>query len=168
LIRIMRALRVMPEVCVLILGDGSGRPKLEEAVRRERLEHVKFLGYQHQNDLRYSLSAGDIHLVTLKPEMEGLSVPSKVYGIMAVSRPIIFIGPQGSEVAALVREAGCGETFSATDNEKATIAILDLGKDHRRREYLGSAGRRYFESHLDKPLAVQRISNVLRTVVKEK
>ena len=68
--------------------------------------------------------------------MEGLSVPSKVYGIMAVSRPIIFIGPQGSEVAALVWEAGCGETFSPRDDEKATIAILDLVRDHRRSEYL--------------------------------
>jgi len=168
LFRIMRALRVTPEVRVMILGDGSAMASLKDAIRREQLQNVSFVGYQHQDDLRYSLSAGDIHLVTLKSEMEGLSVPSKVYGIMAVSRPIIFLGPQGSEVAALVREAGCGETFSATDDEKATIAILDLGRDHRRREYLGSGGRRYFESYLDKPLAVQRISNVLRTVVKGK
>jgi glycosyltransferase involved in cell wall biosynthesis len=166
LLRIIRGLSVMPEVCVMILGEGSGRISLEETVRREQLGNVRFLGYQRPEDLRFSLSAGDIHLVTLRPEMEGLSVPSKVYGIMAVSRPVVFIGPQGSEVTALIREAGCGEAFAPAEYEKATLAILDLARDTRRREYLGTAGRRYFEDYLDKPLAVQRFHDVLRSTVK--
>ena len=104
LIEVVRRLQAMPEVCVHIVGEGQGKDRLEEWVRREGLKGVKFLGYQAQEALQYSLSAGDIHLVTLRPEMEGLSVPSKVYGIMAVGRPVVFIGPEGSEVAALVRQ----------------------------------------------------------------
>src|SRR5437879_10238375 len=143
-------LRGMREVCFLFVGEGQGKTRLQHWASQEKLESVRFLGYQNKEHLRYSLSAGDIHLVTLRSEMEGLSVPSKVYGIMAVGRPVVFIGPEGSEVAALVRDAGCAEVCAPGEGEKAAQAILDLARDCRRRERLGLAGRRYFEHFLDK------------------
>lgn len=133
---------------------------LEERVREERLEHVRFVGYQAPEHLRYSLAAGDMHLVTLRADMEGLSIPSKVYGIMAVGRPVIFIGPPGSEVAALVREAGCGETYAPSEGERAAAAVRELACDRERRERMGAAGRRYFEAHLEKRQAVEKFREV--------
>ena len=162
LIPVVRRLSAMPEMCVLFVGEGQGKDRLEDWVCRERLKNVRFVGYQAKEHLRYSLSAGDIHLVTLRVEMEGLSVPSKVYGIMAVGRPVVFIGPEKSEVAALVRDAGCGEVFAPGESEKAAQAILDLARDCHRRERLGLAGRRYFEHFLDKPLALQRFYEVIQ------
>jgi len=167
LMEVVRRLQAMPEVCVLFVGEGQGKDQLEQWARREGLQGVRFLGYQTQEALRYSLSAGDIHLVTLRPEMEGLSVPSKVYGIMAVGRPVVFIGPEGSEVAALVREASCGEVFSPAEHEKATLGLLVLTQDAGRRERLGIAGRRYFEACLDKKFAIQRFQAVFQRVVSE-
>src|SRR5205807_2376597 len=133
----------------------------------EGFQGVKFLGYQAQEALQYSLSAGDIHLVTLRPEMEGLSVPSKVYGIMAVGRPVVFIGPEGSEVASLIREAGCGEVFSPAENKEAALALLALAQDAERRERLGMSGRRYFEAVLDKRYAIQRFRSVFHSLVSQ-
>src|SRR3989449_9437746 len=86
-------LQGMREVCFLFVGEGQGKTRLQNWASQEKLESVRFLGYQNKEHLRYSLSAGDIHLVTLRSEMEGLSVPSKVYGIMAVGRPVGVIGP---------------------------------------------------------------------------
>jgi len=162
LIPVIRRLSATPELCVLFVGEGQGKSRLEDWVCRERLENVRFVGYQAKEHLRYSLSAGDIHLVTLRAEMEGLSVPSKVYGIMAVGRPVVFIGPERSEVAALVRDAGCGVVFAPGECEKAAQTILDLARDHHRRARLGLAGRRYFEQFLDKPVAIQRFYEVLQ------
>src|SRR2546426_662852 len=99
--------------------------------------------------------------------LEGLSVPSKVYGIMAVGRPVVFIGPDKSEVASLIRESGCGEVFFPQESEKAALAILHLAQDDRRRESLGSAGRRYFETFLDKRYAIQRFRAVLQDMMAE-
>ena len=129
---------------------------------------MRFVGYQEKEDLRYSLSAGDIHLVTLRSDMAGLSVPSKVYGIMAVGRPVIFIGPEESEVAILIRESLCGEVFDPVNHEKAGRAILDLAQDPRRREYLGAEGRRYFEMVLDKKFAIPRFQAALYDLLKER
>jgi len=159
---VIRRLSATPELCVLFVGEGQGKSRLEDWVCRERLENVRFVGYQAKEHLRYSLSAGDIHLVTLRAEMEGLSVPSKVYGIMAVGRPVVFIGPERSEVAALVRDAGCGVVFAPGESEKVAQTIVDLARDHHRRARLGLAGRRYFEQFLDKPVAIQRFYEVLQ------
>ena len=167
LIHLIHYLRGMREVCFLFVGEGQGKTRLQNWAFQEKLESVRFLGYQNKEDLRYSLSAGDIHLVTLRSKMEGLSVPSKVYGIMAVGRPVVFIGPDGSEVASLIRESGCGEVFSPQESEKAALAILHLVQDYRRRENLGSAGRRYFESFLDKRCAIQRFRAVFQDMMAE-
>ena len=167
LIPLIHYLRGMREVCFLFVGEGQGKTRLQNWAFQEKLESVRFLGYQNKEDLRYSLSAGDIHLVTLRSKMEGLSVPSKVYGIMAVGRPAVFIGPDGSEVASLIRESGCGEVFSPQESEKAALAILHLVQDYRRRENLGSAGRRYFESFLDKRCAIQRFRAVFQDMMAE-
>jgi len=167
LIHLIHYLRGMREVCFLFVGEGQGKTRLQNWAFQEKLESVRFLGYQNKEDLRYSLSAGDIHLVTLRSKMEGLSVPSKVYGIMAVGRPAVFIGPDGSEVASLIRESGCGEVFSPQESEKAALAILHLVQDYRRRENLGSAGRRYFESFLDKRCAIQRFRAVFQDMMAE-
>src|SRR3989441_5369636 len=165
LIPLIHYLQGMREVCFLFVGEGQGKTRLQNWASQEKLESVRFLGYQNKEHLRYSLSAGDIHLVTLRSEMEGLSVPSKVYGIMAVGRPVVFIGPDGSEVASLIRESGCGEVFFPQESEKAALAILHLAQDYRRRESLGSAGRRYFETFLDKRYAIQRFRAVLQDMM---
>ncbi len=165
LIPLIRYLRGMRTVCLLFVGEGQGKTRLKNWACQERLENVRFLGYQNKEHLRYSLSAGDIHLVTLRSEMEGLSVPSKVYGIMAVARPVVFIGPDGSEVASLIRESGCGEVFSPQESEKAALTILHLTQDYRCRESLGSAGRRYFETFLDKRFAIQRFQTVFQDMM---
>jgi glycosyltransferase involved in cell wall biosynthesis len=162
LLLMIRHLRSVSEVCFLFVGEGQGKAKLEERVYEEGLENVRFMSYQAKEELGYSLSAGDIHLVTLRNNMEGLSVPSKIYGILAVGRPVVFIGPEGSEVAQLILEAGCGEVFATGDGERVAAAIAALARDRERRESMGAAGRMYFETHLDKRLAIEKFKVVLQ------
>ena len=165
LVQVICHLRANPDVCVLFVGEGQGSDRLKAWALQARMDHVRFVGYQAHEQLRSSLSAADIHLVTLRADMEGLSVPSKLYGIMAVGRPVVFIGPKGSEVAAVVEEAGCGLVLGPAESAKAALAILDLARDHERRELLGAAGRQYFESSLDKKFAIRRFQAVLEAVV---
>ena len=58
--------------------------------------------------MRRAWRAADVRLVSLLPELEGLIVPSKVYGILAAGRPAIFIGDTHGEVATLLHAHGCG------------------------------------------------------------
>ena len=166
LMHLLRSLRSVPDVMFLFVCHGPGRQVLEGWVGREGLVNVGFLDRQPRGALPYSLSAADVHLVTLRNDMAGLSVPSKTYGIMAVGRPIVFIGPKDSETAMTVSESGCGEVVDPEDANRAVHVILQLSSDRRRREDLGAAGRRYFERFFERKLTSTLIRSVLREVVR--
>ncbi len=84
----------------LFVGGGAGMEKLRRVVEQERLADVHFHPYQPRERLAESLSLPDVHLVSLDPRFEGLLYPSKVYGIRAAGRPLLWLRP-GLKVADL-------------------------------------------------------------------
>src|SRR5262245_8867122 len=81
----------------LFIGSGALFEPLRAEVERRGLTSVQFKPYQPRALLAQSLSVADVHLVSLRPELEGLIVPSKFYGICAAGRPTLFIG-DGDEI----------------------------------------------------------------------
>src|SRR5262249_23188636 len=88
-----------PPITWLFIGGGSLYDSLQTEVKRLGLKSVQFRPYQSREQLSQSLSAADLHLISLRPELEGLIVPSKFYGILAAGRASIFIGDPNSEIA---------------------------------------------------------------------
>src|SRR5436305_2325060 len=65
-------------LCFLFIGGGSKFAELVECVRKRGLDPLfRFLPYQQRDVLKLSLGVPDVHLISLKPELEGLIVPSK-------------------------------------------------------------------------------------------
>ncbi|MEI9973818.1 MAG: glycosyltransferase family 4 protein [Ignavibacteriota bacterium] len=81
-------------------GGGARRTDLEAHCRAKAIGNVNFLPYAARKDVSASLGSCDIGLVTLKPECSGTVVPSKVYGLMAAGRPLLFIGPPDASARA--------------------------------------------------------------------
>jgi glycosyltransferase involved in cell wall biosynthesis len=143
-----------PSIVWLFVGGGKGRPMLEQAVAEESLGGFVFRPYQPREALGAMLTAADVHLVTLRPELEGLIVPSKVYGVMAAGRPVVFIGDSEGEVARLVREHDCGAVIGAGDGAGLAAVIQALRADPDRRRALGANARAAFEDRFDKTIAL--------------
>jgi colanic acid biosynthesis glycosyl transferase WcaI len=120
------------------IGGGMGKKKVNEFIEQNQLKNCLSLPYQPLEDLRYSLSAADVHVVSLGPEMVGIIHPCKVYGSMAVGRPILFLGPRPSHVSDLLDEhrigwhvshgdlAGCITTLGCM-RSTAAVEITDMG-----------------------------------------
>lgn len=105
-----RLLREDHRVAFLINGGGAKIDELRRIVESEGLPQFHFQSYQPRELLADSLAAADVHLISLLPALEGLIVPSKLYGILAAGRPTIFIGDTEGEVAKVLREHDCGVT----------------------------------------------------------
>lgn len=150
-------LRDRPDIRFLFIGAGTRRSEIETFIERHRLPNVQLLPYQLRDDLRFSLSAGDIHAITMRSGMEGLMVPCKMYGILACGRPIIYIGPSPTETDAVIRAADCGEVIDVGDEEALVGAITLMAREAAERERRGRNGRRYFEQHFDRPVAMRRL-----------
>jgi colanic acid biosynthesis glycosyl transferase WcaI len=108
-------LRTDANFVFLITGAGAKATALREAVRAAGLANFVFQDYQPRELLADSLAAADAHLVSLLPSLEGLIVPSKIYGILAAGRPAIFIGATDGELARMLREQDCGTAVATGD-----------------------------------------------------
>src|SRR5207244_2973591 len=86
----------------LFVGGGLGKKEVEAVLAEHKLSNALSLPYQPLADLRYSLSAADVHVVSLGEEMVGIIHPCKIYGAMAVARPILFFGPRPSHISDLL------------------------------------------------------------------
>jgi glycosyltransferase involved in cell wall biosynthesis len=129
------------DIAFLITGGGAKAAALRQAVSDAGLESFVFQNYQPPEMLADSLAAADAHFVSLLPSMEGLIVPSKVYGIFAAGRPTVFIGDTGGDVAAMIRTHGCGIAVAVGDSSTLATELRALRNDPQRCASMGGRAR---------------------------
>ncbi len=157
----VRLLRSERDIVFVWIGGGVEYEKLRRRVEAEGLDNCLFMPYQPESVLAQSLGVADVHLVSLRPELEGLIVPSKFYGISAVGRPIIFIGDPDGELASIIKRHECGHVVQAGDGESLAHIIRRLRDRPEERGRLGANARALFEREYDAPLAFARWDRLL-------
>ncbi len=147
LLAVAEEVRAEPRILFALIGSGPQRALLEAEVVRRGLANVRFFPAQPRCDLAATLSAGDVHLVTLHAGCAGLVFPSKLYGIAAVGRPVIFIGPPGCELARLLTQHDFGHAFARNEIAPIAAAIRHLSTDATDRARLAAAAETYSRPH---------------------
>ena len=145
LVELMTLLEDEPGLVFLFIGAGVGYRTLRAAVAQRRLENVVFRPYQDRAQLPLSLTAPDVHLVTLRPGWERLVMPSKLYGALAAGRPVVFVGDPEGEVAKIVRD-GPGLVASPDRMPALAVEIRALRRDPQHLARMGAAARRAYEA----------------------
>ena len=132
-------------VRMVFAGEG---PRLDEVRRAlEGFSHVSLIPSQPREDLAAFLGAADVHLVTVHPQLSGLVVPSKFYGIMTAGRPTVYIGPEESEVAIALRESAAGVALRNGDGAGVASVLRDLKADRARLAEMGDKARRVAQDY---------------------
>jgi len=126
----------------LMTGGGARSKDLQNAVARACLHNFHFRGYQQAELLTDSMAAADIHLVSLLPALEGLIVPSKIYGILAAGRPALFIGDPAGDIATMLRRHDCGVVAKIGDGAGMAAELRRLRDDPARLATMGENARR--------------------------
>lgn len=121
----------LPHLLLLIVGSGAGLTALRQACTRLHIpdHQILFAPPAPRKQLAASLSCADLHLVTLRPECHNLVFPSKVYGICAVARPLIALGPDSSDLLRLVRAHGLGLAATPDSLEPLVESLLKLAEE---------------------------------------
>ena len=163
----LRELQGEPGLHWLFAGGGAHREQLEAEVLRLGLPRVTFLPSQPRQRLAELLSAGDIHLVTQDPRTVGLCLPSKLAAILAVQRPLLFVGPDDAEIAVAVRHFGCGTVVSHGDVHGFCVAVRELAAAPPRRREMGRAGGQGFREEFSGRVVMERIRSSLEAACRE-
>ncbi|MGA2429570.1 MAG: glycosyltransferase family 4 protein [Candidatus Acidiferrum sp.] len=126
-------------VGLVFVGDGAQRVHLEAASAGS--PNVRFLPFFPANRIASVLAAADAHVVTIKRGLEGVVVPSKMYGILAAGRPIIAVAPQQTDAASLGARDGFGVAADPDKPAEVVAVVRALLADPARLAAMGLAAR---------------------------
>jgi glycosyltransferase involved in cell wall biosynthesis len=149
----------------VFIGGGKRFDDLKKESVKAGWPHVKFLPFQDQSVLNQSLNLADVHLVSQLPEFTGVVVPSKLFGILAVGKPAIMVGPEDAECTRIIKEHGAGLVVPNGEPQLLVESIRVLRDRPDLRHDMGRRARRAFELHYDAAVCCARIEQILHNVV---
>jgi colanic acid biosynthesis glycosyl transferase WcaI len=117
-------LRDEPNLKFVFVGGGIGKAAVERRISCGA-RNIVTLPYQPLEMITATLAAADLHLVSMGDEMVGIVHPCKIYGVMAVGRPVLYFGHRESPIYAIVHDAQCGWRVAHGDVESACRFIRE-------------------------------------------
>jgi colanic acid biosynthesis glycosyl transferase WcaI len=137
-----------PRVRVVLYGAGKRRREIEEFIRDHPAAPVELHDYVSRDLLAAHLRSADVHLASLESGWEGTMVPSKLQGIFAVGRPVIFVGSETSSIGEWIKQSSGGWVVSPGDHQALHQAILEAARPGAclsRGRAAGDFARRHFD-----------------------
>ena len=129
-------------------NDGVGLVFVGEGAQREEIkamaagaENIRFLDFFPSSKIPSVLAAADAHIITIKNGLEGVVVPSKMYGILAAEKPILAVARKETDVASLAVQRGFGVAANPDDPEEVVAAIRAIAFDRNRLRKMAEAAK---------------------------
>jgi len=143
-------LRERKDILFLFAGDGGKRQKIQEMAAALYLDNVMFIPFQPLDRLAESLSMADVALIGIYPKNEGVIMPSKLYGLLAVGKPVICVSDSSSEIVEILEKSGAGIHSEIGDPKELAIKILLILDNPEKAKKMGQAGRTFFLEHFER------------------
>lgn len=134
-----RLLKDEKNIHFLLSGSGSGWKQLTELYAKAPLDNVTLTDRVPESQLEEFLSAADVWLIPYRRNVAGVSVPSRIYNLLAVGRPVIVAAEAHSEAALMLREEDIGWVVRPEDPPDLADAIRSAAAN---REETLAKGRR--------------------------
>jgi colanic acid biosynthesis glycosyl transferase WcaI len=164
---LVRRTRDLPDLVWLFIGGGSGLVHIEQLITETGAGNIQIRPYQSLEDLSCSLSAADLHLVSLDPACAGLLTPSKLYGIMAVGRPTLLLADAGGTLAQEIAGKRIGVALDVARPETWRHQVDLLRSQPERAMEMGARARALSEAMYQSRYPLSAWSELLGQVLRE-
>lgn len=160
LIEAAKLLKDQKDILFLIIGRGLKVPLVNKLIEEYALDNCMVLPFQPDNVIRYSIAAADISVVLIEEKIADVSIPSKVYNIMAVGSGILSISPASSEINKLVKHYTIGANFNKDEVAQMADYILQLKNSPALKQQYSNnavqAAKNYTAANADQYLAIYK------------
>lgn len=160
-----KQLKHRDDIRFVFVGGGRRRGEISDFVQEHGLTNVVEKDYEPREKLEDLLRLGDVHLITQRPEFTGVVVPSKLFGIMATSRPSLYVGPPEAEVARVLTETGSGHVCDIENADDLVAQIEQLADHPSRAREMGERARQAALDHHNLRDRYEKFSTMLQTLV---
>ena len=124
---------------LVFVGDGAQRAQIETSAAD--CTNVRFLPFFPADKIPSVLAAADAHVVTIKRGLEGVIVPSKMYGILAAGKPILAVAPPETDVASIGGRRGFAVSADPNDASQVACAVRQIFRNAETLRTMGEAAR---------------------------
>ncbi len=125
------------DIAMVFVGDGAERRRLQSAAAG--LANVRFLPFFPGSEIPSVLAAADAHIITVKRGLEGVVVPSKLYGILAAGKPIVAVAPAECDVVSIGARQGFSIVADPDDPAQFIQAVRGLSRNAELLRSMGAA-----------------------------
>ncbi len=155
-----------PRLVFMFIGDGTGKKEVDDTIAEHQPNNIRSLPYQPLSQIKYSLSAADVHLVVVGPREVGVRHPCKIYGAMALGRPILLLGPDPCHASDLVGENDLGWHIQHGDVDAAISTIKDMvDQDTGVLAEMGQRGKQIVNAQLSQDILCTRFCDIIESGV---
>ena len=147
-----------------VIGEGSKKGYLEKVISKNNLSNIKVFPYQDRKLMPVINNLADVHFIISNEKMENEGFPSKVYTIMACSKPMIIVSGKGTPLYNFLKDKKCSELITSNRNEEFVNSINKLYYDKELRDVLGNNGSRIIHKEYSKNVVIKKYINLLNKI----
>jgi glycosyltransferase involved in cell wall biosynthesis len=126
-------------VGLVFVGDGAQRAEIEAAA--VGASNIRFLDFFPASKIPSVLAAADAHVITVKRGLEGVVVPSKMYGILAAGKPIVAVAPAETDAVSIGVRRGFAVSADPDKPAEVVSTVRGLVGDPQKMIAMGQAAR---------------------------
>lgn len=157
LVEAAKRLEGQPDIHFLIIGDGPGWSELNQAA--EEMQNLTILPFQPEEVLPFSLTTGDVAVISLDKDMEGISMPSKTYYMMAAGCALLGLSRPPNDLQLVIEKHKCGLNIEPGDIDGVIRAILTFRDNYNLLTQCRNAARFAAEREFSREINVKRLFN---------
>jgi glycosyltransferase involved in cell wall biosynthesis len=154
----------LPDLQIVLLGDGKEKSALQAQALSLGLSNVQFIGSVPKEEMTSALAAADACVAILKPvEAYKTTYPNKVFDYMCAARPVVLA--IDGVIREVVESADCGIFVPPGDPQALAQAVRTLLADPLRAQQMGLNGRRHVEQYFNRPLLAEKLADIMEEMV---
>jgi colanic acid biosynthesis glycosyl transferase WcaI len=150
-------------VSLVFVGEGAQRARVESIAKGAK--NVRFLPFFPASKIPSVLAAPDAHVITVKRGLEGVVVPSKMYGILVAGKPIVAVAAKETDAATLGAKFGFAVSADPDSPEAVAAVIRSLARDGNKVRSMSRAARAAAPDY-DRVKELQKFVNIIEEAVK--
>jgi len=153
--------RLEPGIRFAFAGRGNRFANFKNALSSED-HNIKVAGFASESELESRLAAADIHLISLREQWDGIVVPSKFFGSLAVGRPVLYAGSRNSEVGHWVQEYECGLILDGNNMDELVNILVHLSREKESLEKWQKKAFQVYHDYFSKKKIMDCFDELLR------
>ncbi len=161
IIKVIKEFKDYKDMAFVFVGEGNTKKKIEDYAEKEDMVNVYFVPYQDNDKIIYSLNAADVHFVINAKGMKGVACPSKLYGVMAVGKPVLGVLEKGTQAREIILNAQCGYVTEPQNYTAIKDLIKKMYLERTSLSVYGENARKYLCNYLKRESSIKKYEKEL-------